>query len=234
MNREELYRAIGELDDELIQEAAQLEEAQDGVQQGHENAARTEKKRTVIRLWQGIAAAAACICLIGTFLFYQNAGVSRIYWNESQGPVMMKQMVPADSTERRLSLAEVEEYYQMETLSETLGDNLQRADPLFCAIYENAGGTVVYDQNQIWYQNQETGQYVCLTLSRVTKGDPDTQSARISQISGQNVCLEKTDAGAEIPIYTAKWEQNGTTVLITEGGLDETQFLDVVELLIGN
>lgn len=233
MNREELYRVIGELDDELIQEAAQLEEPQKILQPGHGNAARAEKKRTVIRMWQGIAAAAACVCLIGTVLLHQNAGVSRIYWNEAQGPVMMKQMVPADSTERKLSLAEVEDYYQIGAFPETLGDNLQRADPLFCVIYENADGTVVYDQNQIWYQNQETGQYVCMTLSRVTAGTTDVQSGRISQIMGQNVCLEKTDAGAETLIYTAKWEQNGTTVLLTEGELDETQFLDVMETLLG-
>lgn len=213
MNAKELYRTIGEIDDDLILDAEK------------QPVKKPEKKKNVVRLWPLLSA--ACICLICLSLYHLRFGTS-VYWNESMGMSSFKTGISADAVWQEMSMEEAVKYYQLGEIPQNLGGHLKQMTPVSLAVYKDADGSVVYDQNQIWYQDEARGQVVSLTLSRITQTPPAVENAKISRIQGRKVTLTKTDSGGDLSTYGAEWKKNGTTILVSANGFTEEEFLSVL------
>lgn len=213
MNAKDLYRIIGEIDDDLILEAEK------------KPVKKSEKTKKVVRMWTLLSA--ACVCLICLSLYHLRFGTS-VYWNESMGMSSFKVAISADAIWQEMSPEEAVEYYQLGEIPKTLGDHLKQMTQGSFSLYKDAGGAVVYDQNQIWYQDEAQNQFVCLTLSRVTQTSPAVEDAKVSRIQGMKVTLTKTDSGGDLPTYGAEWKMNGTTISVSGNGFSEEEFLSVL------
>lgn len=213
MNAEDFYLAMGGIDDDLIMGA-------------HEQPSR--KKMPNIRVW---AAAAACICLVCFGMIHSFYGTS-VVWNEANGITALSKLpAPADSVVQVITKEDFEMYFRLDDLPESIGGELCLSPTSFMLCVDESGNPV-YDRNQIWYQNAEKQQSVCITLSRVTQGAQPQQDAKKSRIHGIPVWLTATETGSDTAMFTAQWEKDGTSFFVTETGLDKVSFLSVVEELL--
>lgn len=213
MNAKDFYLAVGGIDDDLIMGA-------------HEQPSR--KKMPNLRVW---AAAAACICLACFGMIHSFYGVS-VVWNETNGTTALSKLpAPADSVVQVIAKEDFETYFRLDDLPESIGGELCLSPTSFMLCVDETGNPV-YDRNQIWYQNAEKQQSVCITLSRVTQGAQPQQNAKKSRIHGTPVWLTAAETGSDTAILTAQWEKDGTSFFVTETGLDKVSFLSVVEKLL--
>ena len=210
MNAKELYLAVGEIEDELILAADTLP---------------VRKKSHVRTMWM---LAAACACL---FCFGIARGFSgnQIIWNEAPAAIAMKNIIPAYTATQTMTYEEMENYYKLEKFPTSLKGELQQngVDSFF--LYFDETGQTVYDSNQVWYQNGEKGQFLCVSMSRVTESELAPEGTEYSRIKGTNLLLTVTELDDHLSVYTARWEQNGTKVYVTESGLSQEEFLSAIK-----
>ena len=132
-------------------------------------------------------------------------------------PLVTTSLTRADESEYSLRPQKLREYIGQEKAKANL---------------EVFTGNPVYDRNQIWYQNVEKQQSVCITLSRVTQGAQLPQDAKKSRIHRTSVWLTRIETGSNTAMFTAQWEKDGTAFFVTATGLDKASFLSVVEELL--
>ena len=212
MNAKEFYRAIGQIDEELILAAGERSE---------------KRKKHAVRLWAMTAAACFCLIIGGAYMHFW--GVS-VVWNEGTAEYAAKSVIPADSAARMLTADELSAYYQV-PLPDALNGGLYRTDA-DARICTNAQGTVVYDRNVVRYESADGVGSLNLTLSRVTAAPQTTEREAVSRVRGTAVTLTED---ASIPGYLmlgAQWERNGTTVHLSSEGLDKKAFITVLKELI--
>lgn len=209
MNAKELYRAIGEIDDDLILAAAP-------------SAVNTRRPA-----WRWALAAAACLCLLlaGAYLRFFADSVA---WNEAPLSISAKLPMPADVTIQTLPSSELAAYYGL-ALPDALDGGLLRAsaDGMLLADAENA---VVYDRNLVRYESADGARRVLLTLSRVTP--MDEPSGTRSRIRGTSVLLTQDLSVPGLSLLGAYWEENGTRIALSAEGLDPETLLNVLKTLL--
>ena len=210
MNAKELYRAIGEIDDDLILAAAPS----------------AVKKRRPARRWALVAAACVCLLLAGAYLRFFADSVT---WNEAPLSVSAKLPMPADVTVQTLPSSELAAYYGL-SLPDALDGGLLRvsADGMLLADAENA---VVYDRNLVRYESADGARRILLTLSRVTPAADEPSGTR-SRIHGTSVLLTADSSVPDLPLLGAYWEADGTRIALSAEGLERETLLNVIETLL--
>ncbi len=216
MNAKQLYVMIGKIDDDLILEAG--------------NMAEKKKKWVVMRL----AAVAACICLLlgGGYTCYMD---QYTVWNQAATGFAGKAAIPGDGIVKILTKEEGESYYNIASLSETVGDGLKTTGLSFMVV-QDTQGKILYDRNLIRYESSDHLKGVNLTLSRVSTEksieNEEKEKMKNSHIKGYSVVLTEDDLGDGIWLLEARWEKNGTEFCADADGLDKKAFLSVVRELI--
>ncbi len=210
MNAKELYLAVGEIEDELILAADTLP---------------VRKKSHVRNMW---IPAAACACLF-CFGIVRSILGNQIIWNEVPVAMATKNVIPAYTATQTMTYEEMENYYKMGEFPSSLKGELQQNGIDFFLLYLDETGQIVYDSNQIWYENGEKGQFLCVSMSRVTESEPAPEGSEYSRIKGTNLLLTVTELDDYVSAYTAQWEENGTIVCVTESGLSQKEFLSAIK-----
>lgn len=208
MSGKDLYRAVGQIGDDLILAA---------------NEGPVKKTQAPIKLWA--LAAAACLCLVCLGGYWRLFGTS-IVWEEVPGASISKLSIPEGSVPRELTVQEAESYYQIGPFPETLGQGLRRTGPETVCIYTDVAGTPVYDGTQLWY-GDPNGAAVWISLARVSA--PEIQAERSSRIRGVPAALTVSEELPGESVYSAQWERNGTFVCVTGSGIGQTGFIALVE-----
>lgn len=208
MSGKDLYRAVGQIGDDLILAA---------------NEEPVKKNQAPIKLWA--LAAAACLCLVCLGGYWRLFGTS-IVWQEAPGVSVSKLSIPEDSVPRELTAGEAEDYYKIGPFPETLGQGLRRTGPEAVCIYTDVAGTPVYDGTQLWYEDPN-GAAVWISLARMSA--PVIQAERSSRIRGIPAALTVSEELSGESVYSAQWERNGTFVCVTGSGIGQTEFIALVE-----
>lgn len=208
MNGKNLYRAVGQIGDDLILAASEEP---------------TQKAKAPVRLWA--LAVAACLCLV-CFGGYQHFFGTSIVWEEVPGASVSKSSIPEDSVPRELTAGEAEDYYKIGPFPETLRQGLRRTGLDTVCIYTDATGTPMYDGAQLWYEGPN-GAAVWISLARVSA--PEIQAERSSRIRGVPAALAVSEKLPGESVYSAQWERNGTFICVTGSGIGQTEFIALVE-----
>lgn len=208
MSGKDLYRAVGQIGDDLILAA---------------NEEPAKKVKAPLSLWALVAA--ACLCLV-CFGGYRHFFGTSIVWEEVPGASVSKLSIPEDSMPRELTAGEAEDYYKIGPFPETLGQGLRRTGPDTVCIYTDAVGTPVYDGTQLWYEDPN-GAAVWISLARVSA--PKIQVERSSRIRGVPAALTVSEELPDKSVYSAQWERNCTFVCVTGSGIGQTEFIALVE-----
>lgn len=211
MSGKDLYRAVGQIEDDLILAA---------------NEEPVKKVKAPLSLWA--LAAAACLCLVCLGGYWRLFGTS-IVWQEAPGVSVSKSSIPEGSVPRELTGQEAEDYYRIGAFPEDLGQGLRRTGPDTVCIYTDVAGTPVYDGAQLWYEGPN-GAAVWISLARVSA--PAIQAERSSRIRGVPAALTVSEELPGESVYSAQWERNGTFVCVTGSGIGQTEFITLVEKLL--
>lgn len=214
MNRESFYLEIGNIDDDLIQEASAA----------HGQA----KRRTPFARFAGIA---ACLCLICAALLY---GLQRdaVYYNEANAPIASKLLVPADenTTIRTLTYQELLDYYGLTQFPDRLSD-LEALEQSQYYVYQDSKN-VVYDTNVLQYRSDDGAKTLSVVIA---KEDPCYKAQgtglKQSRLDGISLVLavSNEDVGS---IYWAELTCQGVNMRIVSYGVDEASFIAIVREII--
>ena len=215
MNRESFYLEIGNIDDDLIQEASEAH--------GHK-----VRRISFIRL----AGIAACLCLICTAALF---GMRRdaIYYNEAPAPHTSKVLVPSDENTTVLALTyqELFDYYGLEPFPDVLS-GLQRLKQTHYYVYQSPENTV-YDTNILNYRSDDGTQTLTIVLS---KNESDSvsqqQSMKKSRIDGIPVVLAVSNMTPEQTIYWAEICNEEVYLRIVASGMDKPVFTDLIYQIV--
>ncbi|MBQ8687829.1 MAG: hypothetical protein IJ512_04690 [Ruminococcus sp.] len=213
MNREMLYREIGDIDDDLIQAA---------------NEAHRQNHKTLM-LYR-IAGIAACFCLIcGGILF----GLQKdsIYINEIPTPAASKVIVPADenTTIVPVTYHELLAYYGMEQMPDTFGKELTKTQQSFFVLYQNQAGDILYDTNILYYGSIDQSKTLSITLSKAEDlSNVSQEEMRQSKIDGVSLLLAASSNETGYTAYWAGLRLNGVSVQMISDGLTEDEFINAV------
>lgn len=212
MKREDFYLEIGNIDDDLICEAAAAK--------GHKN--RRKKVQYFIAI-------AACLCLICGGVIY-NMQRNVIYYNVAADSASSKVVIPEGTTVCELNYSELLDYYGLRPLPDTLS-GLSRSERSIFYIYENEG-EVIFDENRVKYAAATGSQNVTVTLATKESCTPFNENAEKSRIDGVPMVLfySKTVSGQHM--YRAEIEQNKLYICVVSYGLDEKVFVQVLHELI--
>lgn len=211
MTGKDLYRAVGQIEDDLILAA---------------NEEPAKKAKAPVRLW---ALAAACLCLVCLGAYRHFFGTS-IVWNQGSGASVSKLSIPEGSVPLELTAEEAEDYYQLGGFPAELGQELRLRVPDAVCIYTDAGGTPVYDGAQLWYERPDGSAAVWVSLARVSA--PAMERGRLSRIKGTPVSLTVWEEFPGCPTYSAQWERNGTFVCVTGNEVNQQEFIALLEELL--
>lgn len=217
MNRKSFYLEIGNIDDDLIQEASES--------RGH---------RLQISFAR-LAGMAACLCLTCTVMFF---GIHRdiIYYNEAPAPLASKVLVPSDenTTVHQLTYQELFAYYGLEPFPDVLM-GLQKLEQTYYFVYQSSDNTI-YDTNILNYRSDDGKQTLSIVLAK--NGSDDTIEAgniKKSKIDGVSLVLavsEKPMESSAQSIYWAKIYNQGIFLRVVSSGIDETAFTKIIRELI--
>lgn len=210
MNREELYKEIGYIDDDLIE------------------AANNAWKNNIFYYIAGIA---ACFCLIcsGLVLGLQRDSIN---FNEIPVPMSSKMVVPSDENTQIVSMTyqDLLAYLGMEQLPDTLGEDLIREKQSFFSRYQDQEGNVLFDTNNIYYHSTKGSKTLSVTFSKVNESSLDFNGeARRSKIAGVPMMLAAFSINADYTIYWAKLEINDVSIMIVADGFIKDEFVNVIK-----
>ncbi|MBQ8638647.1 MAG: hypothetical protein IJ468_05715 [Lachnospiraceae bacterium] len=216
MNREKLYLEIGNIDDDLIEEAANT--------YGH----RRYRSR-VIRLI-GIAACLCLLCIV--VVFSQQREV--ICFNKGGLPVASK-LLNASGEDTKLipiDAQELFEYYGINPFPSILsGLRIVERDMYY--VYEDPQGNR-YDTNVIQYQSADGGQALSVVITKENPGYHETDGeGKRSRIDGVSLVLAVSDEkSGGLPVYWAEigWEE--VYLRIVSDRMDETSFVNAIREVI--
>ncbi len=209
MNAKELYQVIGEIDDDLILEAAEKTSV----------TKIAAKRKTIV--WAGVMAAAAVLVMLAGgvwFLLSQRT----VIWNESFVSLAAKTSVPGECTARQLTKEEAAEYYGM-VLPDTLLVNQKNASLTLSGqsiwVYENAEGEIIFDSGMISYEDRSQTRTVDIAFSKaISLNDEEhEQTLKASRINGKKVIFIVDEQADDV--LGAQWEQEGTSIRIRAEGI---------------
>lgn len=218
MNSKSFYLEIGNIDDDLIQEASEA--------RGHK-----VRKINFVRL----ASMAACLCLICTAMLF---GMHRdvIYYNEAPAPLTSKVLVPSDenTTVLKLTYQELFSYYGLEPFPDVLS-GLRRLEQTYYFVYQSSENTI-YDTNILNYRSDDGKQTLSIVLSKDELGDTieegDVKKSKIDGVSLVLAVSEKPTEDSSQSIYWAKIHNQGVFLRVVSSGMDETAFTNLIRELI--
>ena len=232
MNAKELYQAIGEIDDDLILEAAEKTQAEHtAADTGHTAANKVRKIKSIsVRL---LATAAVFVALAaGMWVYFSK---KTIIWNQAVVGIASKTSVPGECTARQLTKEEAAEYYGM-VLQDTLLVNQKNASLTLSGqsiwVYENAEGEIVFDSSMIHYEDSSQIRTVNIALSKAIPltDEENAKSLKASRINGTKVILI-VDKQAE-GVLGAQWEQDGTSIRIRAESIEKNELIQIVKELM--
>ena len=214
MNGKSFYLEIGNIDDDLIQEASEA--------RGHK-----VRKINFVRL----ASMAACLCLICTAMLF---GMHRdvIYYNEAPAPLTSKVLVPSDENTTVLTLTyqELFAYYGLEPFPDVLS-GLQRVEQKQFFLYQSPENEI-YDTNILNYRSDDGMQTLSIVI---TKGESDDvipkKDVRKSKVDGVSLVLAVSENTAQ-PIYWAEIYYDSISIRIVSSGMDESAFTNLIREVI--
>lgn len=215
MNQREIYREIGEIDENLILEADKA-------------AGRTRSKLTACR----IAAMAACLCVIlcGIWLAH---GKNTVYINETHGRAFSKMAVPGDENAKIITISyqEMLDYFEIKQLPDAFLGEIQREKQPFLILYENAAGNIIYDMNTVYYNDGEGKRTVAVTLAKGEEGKKASGIAsgdmRPSKLGGISMVLAAEGDG----VYWGSFHVGDVTIKAVVNGSSKEDFVEVMKLL---
>lgn len=217
MNRETLYRAIGDIDDDLILAASE--------------AGGQKRKQPMLYRMAGLA---ACLCLIFGGLFWLSQR-DNLHINPLSPPTSFKIVVPSGEDTELVSMTwqELLSYYGITELPDTFGETLARTDRSFFVLYRDRAGAVLYDTNTLDYASADGSKTLSIQLSKAgTLFSVPHEDAKMSQIDGLSVLLALSPQPAGPTTYWAELEWNGLSVRLLSGGLEEDEFISVIREFI--
>lgn len=214
MNREAFYLEIGNIDDDLIQEAGE--------------AHRGNTRRIN---WLRLAGMAACLCAVCFAVIF---GLQRevIYYNQALAPIAEKVLVPSDenTTVLMLTYQELFDYYGMELLPDVLS-GMRRTEQTNYFVYQSSENTI-YDTNILNYYSDDGKQSLSVMIA---KNGSDSaiyeEDIRRSRIDGTSVMLAVSESD-EPPVYWAEICGRTVSVRVISSGMDEAAFTESVRELI--
>lgn len=217
MKKDILYKEIGNIDDDLILEAAE---------------ARVKKRnRQILYRFAGIA---ACFCVIcgGILLGTQR---DTIYMNETQRPMISKVVVPDAETSEivQMDYQELLAYYEMEEMPDTLGSDTDepftKTDQSFFVLYRDLENNIIYDTNNLYYTNTDNTKTLSITLAKVKEiPSVSSEDMKPSKIGGVETMLGAASNGTGYTAYWAEFKLNDISVKVISDGLAEDAFIDVI------
>ena len=215
MNRESFYLEIGNIDDDLIQEASEAHGSK-------------VYRISPVRLF-GIA---ACLCLICTAVLF-GARRDIIYYNEAPAPHTSKVFVPSEENTTVLTLTyqELFDYYGLELFPDALS-GLQRSEQTYYYVYQSPEN-MVYDTNILNYHSDDGKQTLTIVLYK-NKSDPITQQQNIKQsrINGVPLVLAVSNTSSAQTVYWAEIRNQETCFCIIASGMDQSLFTDIIREIV--
>ena len=212
MNGKSFYLEIGNIDDDLIQEASEA--------RGHK-----VRKINFVRL----ASMAACLCLICTAMFL-GMGKDVIYYNESPAPLTSKVLVPSDENTTVLTLTyqELFSYYGLEPFPDELSE-LQRMEQKQFFLYQSPENEI-YDTNILNYRSEDGMQTLSILIK---KGDDATQKKEVrkARIDGVSLMLAVSENTTQ-PIYWAEIYYDAISIRVVSSGMDESAFTNLIREVV--
>lgn len=202
------YLAIGEIDDDLIQEA---------------DTAPVRSRRPLYR----VLAAAACICIAALALYF---GQPRddIRFNTLPAPPAARVAIQGDAIV--MSEAEAADYYGL-SLPDTLDELIRETSPYFVR-YETVEGSVTYDENTVRYRTADGMRSVSVSVSKTpVPALIQTNGAVYSRLDGAAVLLAAA-GGEQEPSYWAELHRGETAIRIVSSGFTEPDFIELIREII--
>ena len=215
MNRESFYLEIGNIDDDLIQEAVE---------------AHGQKTHRVSFIQ--LAGIAACLCLICTAVLF---GMRRdvVYYNEALAPLTAKVLVPSDETTEVLTLTDQElfDYYGLEPFPDVLA-GLKRLEQTYFYVYQSLKDTI-YDTNVLNYCSDDGKQTLTIMISKNgTEPVAQQQNMKKSRIDGTPVVLAVSNAPSGLTDCWAEICNQDIYFRIVASGMDESSFTDIIREIV--
>lgn len=206
MKRESLYLEIGNIDDDLVEEAFE--------------AKANKKSRINFARFVGTA---ACICLICTAsVFWLQRDIVR--FNTSDISASSKVFIPSNADIRTLSEEELFDYYGIEQFPNSISD-MQKYEQRDYFIYYDAED-VVYDTNVLNYASADGKQSMSVTIAKVGFF-PQLDDFELSRIDGVSLLLAVSE-----DVYRAKLYKSETSLSIVSHGMDEQEFINTIREVI--
>lgn len=213
MNSKSLYLEIGNIDDDLIEEASEA--------RGHH-----VRKISFVRE----AAMAACLCLF-SFMMFWNMSRDIIYYNEMSGPMNAKVVVPSDEDTELLSLTyqELFDHYGLKTFPGVLS-GLKKTEQTSYFIYQSSGKTI-FDTNNFYYCSEDGVPMVTITVAKAGSENTIQEDVQKSRMDGISVVFS-VEEEIEPPIYWAEISDWGPSIRVVSYDMDKEEFTELIRELI--
>lgn len=221
MNAKKLYREIGNIDENLIEEAANA----------HSIKTRTRKA------YAWVTAAAACLVVaivIGATSFL---GGDSLHINEMQGIMNADMKYEEPAREQQLTYKEVFQYLGIDELPTTLPGRLHRLDTDTFSLLYDQQESVYNDVFNFEYQNDDYSSLLKVSLSKtnVETGLGFYKGAKESEIAGTKMIIgrfEEQGLDDMFITYAAQFERNGVFYTIVAENVEENDFVNVVKKIL--
>lgn len=221
MKPQEFYSAINHIDDDLIESAMFI---------------KPVKKVIPIRRYVAFAAC-LCIMIVG-ILLVNNPYETDIYINEISG-VMMKSK-DVDMMIRHLSQDEIDDYFDEFILPSQLLSELKLDEGSDYTFLIDDKNNIYDDATTFTYRHEEQLVEVQLSKIGLQYGDifNDGTEKKVSHIENQEVMLGRyidyrmEEEVVEIEKFVAEYKHQNIYIHITSEGIDEEEFIDILEQLI--
>lgn len=212
MTSKELYRAIGNIDDDLIAEAD----------------VTVSKRKNHTVFIKSAAGIAACLCVVlAAVLFFGNK--DSIHINIDVEYESAKIMIDDTAVCVPVSYEELIEYFGIADLPDTIND-LHKIENDYYAVYKYPDGKAAYDRNIIVYRNSDSTKTVSVILLkenidyRIRENQQDIIS---SKINGTEMIFSKLETAQGKHLW-AKFEVKDVHFIIDTLSLNEEEFIEAV------
>lgn len=221
MNEKKLYREIGNIDESLIEEAAN---------------ARSIKTRTK-KTFGWITAAGACLVVAIVIGISSFLGGDSLHINKMPGIINMDKVFDDNAREQELTYDEVWQYLGIDELPSTLPGKLQMLETEKYIIYYNQDGTVYYDMFNFEYQKDDFSSQLKVSLSstKVETGLEFYEGAKESTIDGTKMIIGRFETqGIDdgVVTYASEFQLKGVYYTIVAENVEENVFVSAVRKIL--
>lgn len=216
MNREELYREIGNIDDDLICAASDA-------------CGKPKSGRLLYR----VAGIAACFCILCGGILY-GFMKDTIHFHPISAPFTSKAVVPEDENAVVIAMSyqDLLAYYGIEKLPDAVGDELTKETQSYFALYQDQKGNTLFDTNILYYSSADRSKLLWVSIAKAEENVEDShENLERSRISGIPILLASASSDGHVG-YWAEFCVNEISVRIGADGLQEDEFIAVLKELI--